>query len=311
MKLNPALTGFYDGFLRVAATYRNQWIQQKAYATYAASADAGIFQNKLNGSILGLGLGFYQEVEGDGDFTNTGANLSLAFNKKLGNKNLYHFLGIGFDFSYFIKQINLRNAVYGNFYETNTNFDPIQTFNYKSSSFADFGLGINYVLNIKEKHSLGAGFSFAHILSPRVSFSANANDILYRKFSFNASAQIELKKDFLRLHPLLLMQNQGPHTELLFGSYLQFILNKRNKTSIYAGLQYRMAANYKKSLGSDAIILSLRAAYKSFDFGLAYDFTISPLKNASVLQGGPELYLIYILKTKKNLNQQMSSCPKF
>lgn len=311
LKLNPALTGFYNGNLRAAATYRNQWIGLQSYSTYAISTDARLFQNVLNEDILGLGLGFYQEIEGDGAFTNSAANLSFAFNKQLGKRKIKHHLGIGFDFSYYIKQINLKNAVYSNFFETSINYDPITNYAYNQTSFADMALGLNYFLNANEKFQFNLGFSVDHILNPNISFSANDDDILYRKYSVNANANFQLKKDLWHIIPIILYQNQGPHQEFLFGSYLQYVLNKRKNTSLYFGAQLRMAANYTKGMNPDAFILNLRAEYASFDFGLAYDFTLSALSQSSVLQGGPELYAIYIFKSKNNLRKQMSSCPKF
>lgn len=311
LKLNPALTGFYDGNLRVAATYRNQWIGLASYSTYAVSADSRLFQSQLGEDVLGIGLGFYQEIEGDAAFKNSAANFSFAFNKKLGNKRAKHFLGLGFDFSYFVKQINIRNAVYGNFFETNINSDPLDNFAYSQTSFADMALGLNYFLNTNKRLQFNIGFSVDHILSPNVSFSNNENDILYRKFSLNTNANIALKKDQFHIIPLMMFQNQGPHQEFLFGTYFQYILNAKKNTSIYFGAQLRMAANFNRGLNADAFIVNLRAEYAQFDFGLAYDFTLSALQNTAALRGGPELYAIYILKSKNNQNQKMSACPKF
>ena len=79
LKLNPALTGFYNGNLRVAATYRNQWIGLRSYSTYAVSTDARFFQNLLDEDVLGLGLGFYQEIEGDGAFKNSAEGVVMSF----------------------------------------------------------------------------------------------------------------------------------------------------------------------------------------------------------------------------------------
>lgn len=310
-KLNPALTGLFDGNLRLAAIYRNQWFQQQAFTTYAVSADANLLSKPLNGDIFGFGLGFYQEIEGKSAFKNTGANISLAYNKKLGKRKLSHMIGLGFDFSYFHKQINLRNAIYGSFFESGSNFDPVESYQYKSASFADFGLGANYVLDFNKKHMLSLGFAVGHILKPNMSFSVNDNDILYRKYSLNVSAQIALKKDFVNLNPLLLYQQQGPHAELLLGSYVEFVLSPKNNTSVFAGVQYRMSAYENAALGGDALIISMRAQHKAFDFGIAYDITTSALSKNNVLQGGPEAYVIYILKSKNHLNRQMSICPKF
>ena len=48
LSLNPALTGRFDGTLRVAGNYRNQWPTiDNAFKTYTASVDFAILQNQV------------------------------------------------------------------------------------------------------------------------------------------------------------------------------------------------------------------------------------------------------------------------
>src|SRR5580765_1547389 len=58
LTLNPALTGKFNGDLRVAGNYRNQWpTVNKAYVTSTLSIDLPIFQNVLReGDRWGVGV---------------------------------------------------------------------------------------------------------------------------------------------------------------------------------------------------------------------------------------------------------------
>ena len=48
LTLNPALTGKFDGAVRVAGNYRNQWPTiENAYVTKTVSVDFGLLKNKL------------------------------------------------------------------------------------------------------------------------------------------------------------------------------------------------------------------------------------------------------------------------
>jgi type IX secretion system PorP/SprF family membrane protein len=308
LQLNPALTGLFSKNIRVNANYRNQWIQFNSFTTYSASVDANIFRDKLKGNFIGLGLAFYQELAAESAFKNTGVNFSFAYNKLLESKHLKHHLSFGFNATYNIREVNLRDVVYGNLYEKNDNYDLINLDSYANKTFMDAGLGVNYLLNIKDKQMISVGFSANNLLEQRKDYGSYEDANLYRKFSLNLSGEFLLKQK-IALIPLLLFQSQGPHTELSFGTYGKYILNERKNTSLYLGIQYRMAAYENTAWGSDAVILGLRAEIKDFDFGLSYDFTVSTLSQSAVLLGGPELYLSYAIALKKN-NKRMK-CPNF
>src|SRR5215467_5893824 len=48
LTLNPALTGKFDGILRVAGNYRNQWPSvNNAYITSTVSVDAAILRDRI------------------------------------------------------------------------------------------------------------------------------------------------------------------------------------------------------------------------------------------------------------------------
>jgi hypothetical protein len=92
---------------------------------------------------------------------------------------------------------------------------------------------------------------------------------------------------------------------------VKFVLNKQNNTALYAGAQYRLTAYEASNMGSDAVILGVRAEFQSLDVGFSYDLTTSNLRNAHSFMGGPELYVIYTIPTSKSRYKEMLNCPKF
>lgn len=303
---NPALTGVFEGQFRATAQYRNQWFMQRAFSTYALSADANLFQNKLNGNAMGVGLQYILETEGKNNFQNTQASLSWAFQKTLGVQKK-QWLGLGFQFSYIQKQINLQNAIYGNLYETNLNYDPIQTYNYNNTAFADMGLGMLYSIKLDKESMLQLGFSATHLLQPNSSFASQPDDLLYRKWSYFVLSKVAIPNTSFSLLPTLFAQHQGPHFTLNMGTYVKYQFTKTQNVQL--GLQYRLASHYQKAIASDALIIGARTLYKFIDLGISYDITLSALRTTHAFIGAPELAFTYILATKHKTNYSL--CPQF
>jgi len=113
LTLNPALTGKFDGTLRVAGNYRNQWPTiNRAYTTATASLDMGILKDRIpDYDQFGIGVMGFTDRAGDGVLTNNFIGLSLAYHKAL-DENGYHQLGAGFQ------------GVYSN--KRTTQLDPLQ-----------------------------------------------------------------------------------------------------------------------------------------------------------------------------------------
>ncbi len=310
MNINPALTGLFNQNLRFTLNYRSQWLQTQTYNTYLASVETNIGRKKFEGNFIGLGLNFFQEIENNGSFSNTALNLSAAYLINFKKRKINHGLSLGFTFSYLSKQINLKNAVFGSFFENQINEDPIIFNNYNRKNIFDVALGANYLISIKEKIKLSLGISASHIANPDISFTNFGEDTLYRKINSNISADFKLAKTKFSLIPMLLIQFQGPFSEINIGTYTRFTINDRKNIASYLGVQYRLVSGFEK-WNSDAIIFGFRQEYKALDFGLSYDFTLSNLRKNKSFIGSPEIYLSYAFSFKNQKYSQMSQCPKF
>src|SRR5579862_3074090 len=85
LTLNPALTGKFNGSVRVAGNYRNQWPQiNNAYITSTVSVDGNILTNRItNGDAWGVGLMAMTDKTADGILTSNYVAISTSYQKAL------------------------------------------------------------------------------------------------------------------------------------------------------------------------------------------------------------------------------------
>src|SRR5580692_5142138 len=91
LTLNPALTGKFNGVLRVAGNYRNQWPAiSNAFITSTVSVDAPILTNKLPvNDTWGLGILAMNDKTADGILTSNYLGISTAYHLAL-DEDGYH-----------------------------------------------------------------------------------------------------------------------------------------------------------------------------------------------------------------------------
>ena len=78
--LNPANAGFFNGYVRSIANYRNQWASMgNAFQTMAVSIDAVAFKTRKNKAYLGAGLFVFNDEAGVAKMGSTQAQLQIQF----------------------------------------------------------------------------------------------------------------------------------------------------------------------------------------------------------------------------------------
>ena len=85
LTLNPALTGKFDGTLRVAGNYRNQWPAfNNVYTTSTLSVDFAILKKRLpDFDTWGVGILALTDQAGGGILKNNYIGLSTSYHKAL------------------------------------------------------------------------------------------------------------------------------------------------------------------------------------------------------------------------------------
>ena len=120
LTLNPAFTGKFDGVLRVAGNYRNQWPSiNNAFTTGTLSVDFPILQNKIpETDRFGIGFIGLTDKNGNGILQNNYLGASIAYHKGL-DEDGYQQIGVGFQGIYSNNRLDLTKAQFEDQLTTN------------------------------------------------------------------------------------------------------------------------------------------------------------------------------------------------
>ena len=305
LTLNPALTGKFDGTLRAAGNYRNQWPAfNNVYTTSTLSVDFPILDKILpETDTWGLGIIALTDKAGGGVLTNNYLGISTAYHKAL-NEDGFSQIGIGFQGMYGQKRLNWAKLYFSD-QLTPFGFDltvpsaDIVNFKNPNLNYLDVNAGVIYTVSTTDKNNFYAGASMYHINRPKESFEGGTWNVAART-TISAGGYFPVS-DILTLHTSGIFQTQAKATEVTFGGALSSSLNQDedNPTNVYAGAWMRV---------KDAIIPYLGLEFGGLRFGASYDINISSLKSGSQSRGGMEFSLIYI---KKPAGGKNLPCPKF
>ena len=107
LTLNPALTGKFNGDVRVAGNYRDQWPTiNNAFITSTVSADLPIFKNRLPpNNTWGVGIMGMSDKTASGALNSNYLSLSTAYHISV-DQDGYHQVGIGFQGTYATKTLD-------------------------------------------------------------------------------------------------------------------------------------------------------------------------------------------------------------
>ncbi|MGB0932838.1 MAG: PorP/SprF family type IX secretion system membrane protein [Lishizhenia sp.] len=304
--INPALTGVFDGWERVTANHRSQWIgANTSFQTTSLSADLTIGKKNINDRAhLGLGLFMYNDVGGNANFGTKSAAMSLSGILPVGGGHTLSAglqAGVGFR-NGFIHNLTFENQWNG------TEFDPDlpngELGSLNSFIYPDISAGFNWMYDAKkstfsrnENTKFMLGFAVFHANNPALEYTTGFSEQLYRKFVVHTSFSKEISRSNWVLDANAIQFFQGPHYQTMLGLIAKNRLSSGTKLTgnkqdsyIGFGLQTRI---------KDAIIPTMLLELKGFSFVLSYDITLSALRNTN---GGGTLELSL---TYRNLNHAL------
>lgn len=287
--VNPAFTGFFNNDYFVAASYKNQWSSISApFQTMGATAQMSLLKNKRPNSILGTGIDIVHDRAGTTNFSTTVFNLNVSYLQVL-DKKRSHVIGVGFQNGLVMRRFDLSKATFGNQYNGYDGFDQSTGSgeNILNTKQVDYNLGIGglYSYSPKAHSNLFVSFSTYNLTRPNVSFYSGNENRLYTRYSVFAGGEVTLKGNWSML-PSALFQKQGPNTEVMFGSFARYGLerNRKEMMAINFGMWYRY---------NDAIIPALKLEYKGLNITVNYDINVSKLTKVSRYNGGGEVSITY------------------
>lgn len=304
LTLNPALTGKFDGDLRVSGNYRNQWPAfDNVYTTYTASVDFDILRKRLpDFDTWGVGILALKDQAAGDVLTNTYLALSTSYHKAL-DEDGFQTIGIGFQGTFGQKRLDNSKRYFEDmltpfgftgvtreiFYDNNLDVN-----------YLDINAGILYSGSTTGENNFYVGASMYHINQPKESFQG-ADWSIGPRTTVHGGGYFPVA-DNVKIHASGIFQIQNKATELVFGGAVAAAIDPLSdySSNVYLGSWYRL---------NDAIIPYIGLEFSGFRLGASYDINISSLKTASQSRGGMEVSLIYIHQSQ--VGGRGIPCPKF
>src|SRR5580700_2692670 len=173
LSLNPALTGKFNGVVRVAGNYRNQWPSiNNAFITSTVSVDAPILRHKLpENDTWGIGVMAMTDKTASGVLNSNYFSFSTAYHKSL-DEDGYHQIGVGFQGTYANKSLDGTRLTFEDGLQLDGTWlrSPSEAINseFVSVHYFDAGLGVLYNASTNGNDNYYIGASAYHLNHPKV-----------------------------------------------------------------------------------------------------------------------------------------------
>jgi type IX secretion system PorP/SprF family membrane protein len=309
LTLNPALTGKFNGVVRVAGNYRNQWPSiNNAFITSTISVDAPILRNKLpENDTWGMGFMAMTDKTSSGILTQNYFSFSTAYHKSLDEDGL-HQIGVGFQGTYANKALDGTRLTFEDGLQLDGTWlrSPTEAINsqYVNVNYFDMGLGLLYNgSNGTNNYYFGA--SAYHLNHPKESFLGVDTINVPTRITLHGGGFFPIAGSPSTIYVSGLFNTQfGSHEVVLGGAWAVNANNDMdNPVNFYAGLWGRFTYT------TDALIPYVGLDFGNFSLGVTYDVNVSSLQPASQSRGGVEISLIYIKKASDG--RRGIPCPRF
>ncbi|MBS1948240.1 MAG: PorP/SprF family type IX secretion system membrane protein [Bacteroidetes bacterium] len=312
LTLNPALTGNFNGDLRVAGNYRNQWPSvNNAYITSTVSLDMPLMQERLlEGNRWAIGLMAMNDKTANGILNSNYLSFSTAYHKAVDVDGL-HKISVGFQGSYVNKKLDGPRLhfldglqVDGTWLPSSSEPDNLKVV---TSHYFDVNAGALYNGSLNGTNEVYAGIALYHIARPKETFLNNNNIVVPTRVTIHAGGFFPSANAGTTWYVSAVYNRQATGNELVLGTALEICAGADNNKPVnfYVGAWTRL------NNVADAAIPYIGLDYGSFNLGMTYDVNISGFKKASYGMGGIEISLIYIMKKKDHTSEHEVQCPRF
>jgi type IX secretion system PorP/SprF family membrane protein len=312
LTLNPALTGKFNGSVRVAGNYRNQWPSvNKAYITSTVSVDLGILKSKISeNDRFGIGFMAMTDKTANGILTSNYFSFSTAYHKTI-DEDGQHQIGVGFQGTYANRLLDGPRLRFLDGLQLDGTWlpSPTEPENLKrvTTNYFDMNAGILYNGSLDGSNAVFMGVSLYHLNQPKESFLGADDVIVPTRLTIHAGGYFPSAGNNTTWYLSALYNRQATASEFVAGGALELGANDdvNDPVNFYLGSWIRI------NNVTDAVIPYIGLDYGSFNLGLTYDVNISAFKAATQGRGGMEISLIYILKNADGQSVRAVQCPRF
>ena len=303
LTLNPANTGNFNGSLRLAGNFRNQWASfNNAFSTATFSVDGPILSNKMPSyNRLSVGLSALTDQSGNGLLKQNYISGSFAFKKGF-DELANHSLTLGFQGTYGSANFNSSLAKFedqltpGGF--SLPTLEPLQLSN-TDKKISDINFGLIYLAAKESDRSLYIGTAVNHLLEPPTS-TLNSGYYIKRRYTIHGGGYFSVGVN-TTLHASFQCQQQGDYREIILGGAASYYIAGKATSyyELYLGTWLR---------NNDAVIPYIGIEYNLLRFGFSYDINYSSDKIASPYYRSAEFSIIQLFNKDKT---KEIKCPKF
>jgi type IX secretion system PorP/SprF family membrane protein len=261
--VNPALTGNFDGLIRLRAQHRNQWrslLGDNSYKTSAVSAEYKF----SNASVRKISVGtlIFKDKAGSLDFRNEGLYFTSSVVQPLGEPDKrHHSIALGLNVGWATRKLDLANAQWPGPPPTDIN---------DKTSYPDLSTGLLWQYNSNAHFSYQLGGALHHINRPNVSFFDTGEDKLYHRFNLHGNVEIPVVQRFSMV-PSFLYSSQGPSEQLTFGFNNRWYPKLSIPNFVQLGIFAKTTKNYSGTTDVNIYVLSATVEINSFLVGFSFD----------------------------------------
>lgn len=291
---NPALAGIFEGDIRVAGIFRNQWPSITVpFKTGAASVEVKFPINDYN-DYLTIGVQATHDIAGDIKLKRTQMIPTLNYHKSLSSERddyLSAAFSAGFVTSQFDPtQLKMNDQFVNGSYNPNA---PTQVFTRTGFTYWDASAGLTYSSGFGQDARYYVGAALFHVNKPKVAFyTNNTHAELNYKWGLNGGINMPtsdnnkllLFADYFKQGGSQMFSGGAMYGTEVSGDYYS---DMEDNVVFYLGAFYRW---------NDAFVPVVKLDYHKFTLGVSYDVNTSKLKTASQWQGGLELSMTYRAK---------------
>jgi type IX secretion system PorP/SprF family membrane protein len=296
--LSPANTGFYNGYFRAIANYRNQWAAMtNAYQTMAVSIDGGLFKSKKRPAFMGIGLTIFNDRAGVAKVGKTVALLNVSGLLRMGKHSA---MSVGLAGGTSATNGNYNSLSYESQFNGNY-IDPYRVSGeipYRQFTTVDVAAGIAYEFTRFARDpdhdditTFKISYGVFHLNRPVEEYGAGSSYRLPMRHVASVTGVFDLEDTKFTLAPAVVYQQQGKFNEVILGTYMKYrtatgtkVTGEKTQNAFGIGLFYRRL---------DALIPKIVYDMGDFTFAMAYDINLSGYRTVSKGFGGFEISLRY------------------
>ena len=299
LTLNPAMSGVFDGKIRLRGNYRNQWSQilrGDAYNGGSLSVDGRV---KVGDNSIGVGAYGLLDRAGELNFGNTQGGISIAFIKEFSQaEDVRHFLSFGQEVGVVQKNVDLNGARWPSQHDGNGGFDPtieVTTTSVRTEfTHLDLTSGLFWISQFSGHNAFNLGIAVHHINRAEVNFFEAESQSLATRLTLHGGGEVALGQQ-LSLTPGFAYHMQSEHNAIQIGTGIRKYFSS-GVPSCYLdfGLHIR-SSNGVNGSEITSIIGIISAQLKGFSIGVSFDNPNNELGSQGTYNGAFELSLGYVI----------------